>query len=102
MKIGLATGIATHNGVSLSALRDVLTRTASLGVTHVELRTKLLGVIVNGQLHPARLTSLREAIVDSPIRFTVHGSRVGSAIVGNLFDTTTPAQRASVDADLAL
>jgi sugar phosphate isomerase/epimerase len=102
MKIGLAAGIATHSGSPLSALRPVLANAASLGASHVELRTKALGVIVNGQLHPARLAALRDAIADSPVRFTAHGSRVGSAIVGNLFDTSTPAQRASVEADLAL
>jgi sugar phosphate isomerase/epimerase len=102
MNVGLAAGVATQNGAPLSALRTVLAKTGSLGVTHVELRTKGLGVIVNGQLHSTRLAALREAIANSPVRFTAHGSRVGSAIVGNLFDLSTPAQRASVEADLAL
>src|SRR5215471_13635885 len=102
IRIGLASAFETRSGTPLAALRHVLAKVGALGCTHAELRTKLLGVIVDGRLQPTRLAALREAIADSPVRLTLHGSRVGTSVVGNLFDTSTSAQRASVDADLAL
>ncbi len=100
-EIGLAVDIEVRNGAPLSALRPILAHLGSLGFTHAELPAQTLGVIIGGILQPTRINALREVIGESPVRFTVHGSRVSTSSIGNLFDTSTPAQRASVEADLA-
>src|SRR5262245_36785697 len=101
-RIGLAIGLGAGRGEPLAALRPRLAHLAELGFSHAELAGKSLAVVVGGALQPARLAALRAALAGCPLRLTVHGSRVATARVGNLVDVTTPAQRASVEADLAL
>jgi sugar phosphate isomerase/epimerase len=100
--IGIALGFDVRGGAPLASLRTRLAEVAALGFTHAELSTKSLAVIVNGQLQPARLAALKEAVEGSPVTLTCHGSAVSTARIGNLVDLTTPAQPAAVAADLAL
>jgi sugar phosphate isomerase/epimerase len=100
--IGIALGFDVRGGAPLSSLRTRLAEVAALGFTHAELSTKSLAVIINGQLQPSRLAALKEAVAESPVTLTCHGSAVSTARIGNLVDVTTPAQPAAVAADLAL
>lgn len=100
--IGLALNVSAARGAPLAELRPQLAELAAIGYTHAELPAKRLGVIIGGQLQPRRLAALRAALDGCPLRLTVHGSRVSTPRVGNLVDITTPAQRDSVAADLAL
>jgi sugar phosphate isomerase/epimerase len=100
--IGIALGFDVRGGAPLASLRTRLADVAAVGFSHAELSTKALAVIVNGQLQRSRLAALKEAVADSPVTLTCHGSAVSSARIGNLVDLTTPAQPAAVAADLAL
>ena len=100
--VGIALPHDVRGGTTLASLRQRLAEVAGLGFTHAELSTKALAVIVNGQLQPSRLGALRDALADSPVVITFHGSAVSTARIGNLVDVTTPAQPAAVAADLAL
>jgi len=100
--IGLAVGSALRGGASLASLRPLLDGLAAMGYTHAELSAKSLGVIIGGVLQPVRLAALQAALVDCPVRRTLHGSAVSTPVLGNLMDVATPAQRAVVAADIAL
>lgn len=95
-------GYAIGGGARLDALRPDLQRLADIGYTHAELSSKGLSVIIGGAVHPVRLAALKAALEDSPVRLTLHGSAVSTPVVGNLMDIATPAQRATVAADIAL
>jgi sugar phosphate isomerase/epimerase len=97
---GLAIGL--RSGQTLQELRGILQHVAASGFTHAEIQTSTLGVVINGQVHPRRLDVLREAIADSPVRFTVHGAEVSSSRGGNLVDVTDPLQRLTVKADIEI
>jgi sugar phosphate isomerase/epimerase len=100
--IGIALGYDARSGAPLASLRQRLADLATIGFTNVEISTKSLAVIINGQLQPSRLAALKEAVADSPVKISMHGSAVSTARIGNLVDVTTPAQPAAVAADLAL
>jgi sugar phosphate isomerase/epimerase len=99
--IGIAVGFDVRGGAPLASLRTRLTETAKLGFTNAEITSKALAVIINGRLQPSRLAALQEAVADSPVALSVHGSAVGTARIGNLVDVTTPAQVKAVEADIA-
>lgn len=104
-KIGLAIGGGgvARGQAAFAPLRPILEDLAALGYTHAELGSaKSLGVVVGGKLQPRRLAALQEALASRPLRLTLHGSAVGTPLVGNLMDVAAPAQRAIVAADLAL
>jgi sugar phosphate isomerase/epimerase len=90
-----------RGGAPLASLRTRLADTAKLGFTNAEIMSKALAVIINGQLQPSRLEALKQAVADSPVTLSVHGSAVGTARIGNLVDVTTPAQVKAVEADIA-
>jgi sugar phosphate isomerase/epimerase len=100
--IGVAIGFDARGGAPLASLRSRLAEVAEAGFSHAELSAKSLAVIINGRLQPARLAALKAAVTASPVTLTVHGSAVSTARIGNLVDVTTPAQPATVAADLAL
>jgi len=100
--IGIALGYDARSGQPLSSLRAILANLAGLGFTHAELAAKSVAVVIGGQLQPSRLAALKEAVRDSPVTLSVHGSAVSTARIGNLVDVTTPTQPAAVAADLAL
>jgi sugar phosphate isomerase/epimerase len=101
--IAIGTGGVVRGQAAFAPLRALLAEVAALGYSHAELGSaKSLGLIVGGRLQPQRLAALREAVADSPMRLTLHGSAVSSTLVGNLMDVAGPIQRAIVAADLAL
>lgn len=99
--IGISTGLGSQ-AEPLASLRPRLDQVAALGFTHAELNAKSLGVILNGQLNAARLSALQNALVDCPLKLTLHGSEIASGRGGNLMDITTASQRSAVAADIAL
>src|SRR4051812_2419397 len=104
-RIGIAVGGGgvVRGQAAFAPLRAVLAEVGALGYTHAEVGSaKALGVIVGGQLQPARLAALQEAVAGSPVRLTLHGSAVSTPLVANLMDVATPAQRAIAAADIAL
>jgi sugar phosphate isomerase/epimerase len=100
--IGIALGFDVRGGAALASLRTRLADVARIGFSNAEISAKALAVIINGQLQPTRLAALKEAVAESPVTLTIHGSAVSTARIGNLVDVTTPAQVAAVEADLAL
>lgn len=100
-RVGIALGFDVRGGATIASLRTRLAEVAALGFTNVELSSKAMAVIIGGRLQPSRLAALKEAVQDSPVELTVHGSAVSSARIGNLVDVSTPAQVDAVAADLA-
>lgn len=100
--IGIATGYTAHTGQPFSVLRERLDALAAVGFSHAELHAPALGVIIGGKLRAGRLAMLREALDGVAVRLTLHATNVATPYAGNLVDTTTPAQRMVVEADLAL
>lgn len=100
--LGIATGYTAHTGQPFSVLRERLDAVAAVGFSHAELHAPGLGVIIGGRLHEGRLAALQAALADCPVRLTLHATNVATPYAGNLVDVTTPAQRAVVEADLAL
>ena len=99
--IGIALGFDVRGGAPLASLRPRLAEVAAMGFTNVEMTSKALAVIINGQLQPSRLAALQAAVADTPVVLSVHGSAVGTARIGNLVDVTTPAQVKAVEVDIA-
>lgn len=93
---------APRAGAPLATLRESLDRIAAVGFTHAELSSRSLNVSVAGRQHPERMARLRNALDSVPLGFTLHGSEVSSSRGGNLFDTSTPAQRQIFASDLEL
>lgn len=98
--IGISAGV--RNGAPLETLRENLKQIAAVGFTHVELNSRNLNVSIAGRQQPERLARLKSAIDGVPLGLTLHGSEVSSSKGGNLFDTTTAAQRQIFAADLEL
>ncbi len=101
-RIGISAGLDAENGQPLAALRPLLARMAEIGFSHVELSGKSLAVAMGGRLVPARLAALQAALEGCPVRLTLHGTNVSSALAGNLMDVTTPNQRRVAEGDVAL
>lgn len=102
-RIGITVNLGADQGLTadFDGLRGFLDEVAQAGYTHVELGACGLGMIIGGNVQPARIAVLKEAVRDSPLRLTLHSSWSCSGRTGNLLDTTsTPAQRAGLRADL--
>lgn len=89
-----------HPGTPLRQLPSRLQALAGAGFTHVEMPVGSMDVVINGGLHPIRKQALLEAIQDSPVRFTVHGTEIASSRGGNLMDVSDPLQLRTVLADI--
>ncbi len=89
-----------HPGSPLGHLSMRLHHLAAAGFTHVEIPVGNMDVIINGKLHPLRKAALLDAIQDSPVRFTVHGTEISSSRGGNLMDISDPLQLQTVLADI--
>lgn len=97
---GLACGLP--RGMRIAALTERLQSIADGGFTHCELSGKSLGVVINGEIVPARLDALRSALDGVELQYTLHGVEVSSARGGNLVDLTDPLQRLTVESDIRL
>lgn len=104
LDVGVSVDVRVGDGPAqeLDKLRPILAELKELGFTHAEIGSNGLGVIIGGKLQPSRLALLQEALVDKPLRLTMHATWVDTGRLGNLADITTPAQHAAVQADLAL
>jgi len=100
IKAGISLGLGASQ--PLASLTSTIQHAADAGFTHVELISRNLNVMMNGDLNPVRLEALTRAIADAPVAFTLHGSEVSSSRGGNLMDITTSTQIEIFKADLAL
>jgi sugar phosphate isomerase/epimerase len=99
-KVGISAGI--RGGAPIASLRENLEQLVAIGFDAVELNSRNLNVSIAGRQHPERLARLKAAIAGLPLTFTLHGSEVASSRGGNLFDTTTTAERQIFASDLEL
>ncbi|MFD6392461.1 sugar phosphate isomerase/epimerase family protein [Nocardia sp. NPDC055029] len=84
-------------------MRAFLDEAVVAGFGYAELGGCGLGVVIGGQVQPARIAALRDALDGCPLRLTLHSSWHASGRTGNLLDATSAsAQQLGLLADLEI
>ncbi len=84
-------------------MRTFLDEAAVAGFGYAELGGCGLGVVIGGQVQPARIAELRAALDGCPLRLTLHSSWHPSGRTGNLLDaSSTATQHLGLLADLEI
>jgi sugar phosphate isomerase/epimerase len=103
-KIGLTVNVWADKQLLRSdfeEMRQFLDEAAAAGFGYAELGGRGLGVVIGGTVQQSRIAALRDALVDCPLRLTLHSSWYSSGRTGNLLDAGSAAtQRLGLLADL--